>query len=135
MFEFHLDRQRRFLRLKVSQYWGPEEISAFEFHLPLEWQALKSLGGPTAYLADLTEFPVQSKDVSERIEALFVSAQHIAPDRVAIVTPQTLLKMQSARVSPSRSQTDTRATFSRIEDAMAWLFADREPSASERSEA
>jgi hypothetical protein len=103
--------------------------------LPLEWQALKSLGGPTAYLTDLTEFPVQSKDVAERLEALLVSTQHISPDRIAIVTSQSLLKMQSARVSPSRSQMDTRATFSRIEDAMAWLFADPEPSASERSEA
>ena len=120
MFDFQLDRSRRFLRITVRGYWDAEILARYEMAAREELDKLRRLGGQSSCLFDNTEFQVQAKEIIEQIQAL-ISERTFWADRVAVVAPYALNKMQISRVA-AEAPPGERKIFASVAEAEEWLF-------------
>jgi hypothetical protein len=120
VYEIRLDKPQRFVHIVLDGFWKGDVMSRYEREVRESYLALKRLGGTTKLLVDRRKFPVQTPEYVKRLEELVVKLEPIAPDRIAVLVPNGLAKLQVERATAAVQK--TRRIFLSEEEAKTWLF-------------
>jgi hypothetical protein len=120
MYQIRLDKPQRFVHIVLEGFWRDETMADYEREVRQKYQELKRLGGTSRLLVDRRNFPVQSPAYVKRLEELVVKLEPIAPDRIAVLVPNGLAKLQVERATAAVSE--QRRIFLSEEEARGWLF-------------
>jgi hypothetical protein len=120
VYEIRLDKPQRFVHIVLDGFWKGDVMSRYEREVRESYLTLKRLGGTTKLLVDRRKFPVQTPEYVKRLEELVVKLEPIAPDRIAVLVPSGLAKLQVERATAAVQK--TRRIFLSEEDAKTWLF-------------
>ncbi len=120
-FTISLDPAIALLRVTLRGYWNAENQSDYETALATAAAALARRPGPTGWLIDTSEYPVQAKEVVDRQSHLLVALDRVRPDHIACVIQSALGRKQARRVSALWEQ----RFFADAEEALAWLLSNR----------
>ena len=116
MFELRFDRDTRVNHIRMEGFWTPATMAAFSAALLAKNTALHLVGN-CATLVDLRQFPVQSSEVTNAIEAMMKRASAIFTAPIVAVTGSALTKFQTSRVLKA----DNIRVFLDWDEANAWL--------------
>jgi hypothetical protein len=120
VYEIRLDKPQRLVHIVLDGFWKGDVMSRYEREVRESYLTLKRLGGTTKLLVDRRKFPVQTPEYVKRLEELVVKLEPIAPDRIAVLVPNGLAKLQVERATAAVQK--TRRIFLSEEDAKTWLF-------------
>lgn len=116
MFKIDFDRRKRLLSIRLAGFWTVVETTQFERTMREKLAGVRATLGHFDCFCDVLEYPVQTREIAERHEAL-QKDRDIAPRRLAVLTNHPLLRMQSSRISES----SMHKNFETRDAAMAWL--------------
>ena len=116
MYTIAADRERRLLRLELTGFWSSDEASAFARDQQLAVRRLGPPFGTHLTLADVSNWDIQSQDVSAIIRDLVLNAASTSK-RIALVGSRGLARMQFKRIVDREGM---RVFMSSL-DAEAWL--------------
>jgi hypothetical protein len=120
LYEIRLDKPQRFVHIVLEGFWQDATMSSYEHEVRENYLELRKLGGNSKLLVDRRNFPVQTPEYARRLEELVVKLEPIAPDRIAVIVPNGLAKLQVERATAAVR--DQRRIFLSEEEAKAWLF-------------
>jgi hypothetical protein len=120
LYEIRLDKPQRFVHIVLEGFWQDDTMSRYEREVREKYLELRKLGGSTRLLVDRRNFPVQTPEYAKRLEELVVKLEPIAPDRIAVIVPNGLAKLQVERATAAVR--DQRRIFLSEEEAKSWLF-------------
>lgn len=104
--------------LKVTRkgMWTDEVFDRYERDLRRMVRRILDDRANYLSLVDLRGHAVQTQSITKRFEGLLQDAS-LAPDMVAIVADQSLIRLQAARLARANQR-----VFASVEDARAWLL-------------
>lgn len=116
--------RRNSMRLTFAGYLDHATLDRFEQEMAVAFARMPARNGRRGdclFLADLRESGVQSRDISERLQAIIA---HYGPliRRIAMLLSGSALEMMQAKRVAGQ---DGKAFFVSEDDASAWLFDDR----------
>lgn len=99
-----------------SGFWTQQDLDGYVASLPAVLTKARRVDGRAALLADISAAAVQTQDVIDRISD-FTAEMFTADDRIAVVIPSMIMKMQMRRgVKGAQMQ-----IFASREEAKNWL--------------
>ena len=118
-FSIELDPPRDLVRIRLSGFFGVDDIARFQAELLLAHRRLGCgrRGGPLT-INDISGMAIQSQDVVARWRAFLADPAHRSR-RLAFVVGSTLARMQLQRTIGGRDA----AVFTDTDEAEQWLFA------------
>ena len=120
MYKISTDSSRNLVILTLIGMLTAQELTAMYAEETAAVQAMGCNLGEHIVLADLTEYSIQTQDISAAIQRLV--AQKGTAKRVAMVTGSSLAKMQARRIAISQ----VAQVFTNRATALEWLMADAE---------
>lgn len=121
MFEITADQDRQLLWIRMWGFWDAEMMSVYLQEVRRKLRHLQTSKGCRSILIDMTDYPIQSRDVAEGHAANLRVVRDRGEARVALVMQSALSKLQAARVAHDTGH----ATFPTEQDALAWLMESR----------
>lgn len=121
MFEVTADPDLRMLRLTMRGFWDDSTMAAYLKAMRKAMGDLLRGGGCRYLLIDMTDYPIQSKQIAESHGEQLRATKQVEGMRVALVMQSALSKLQAKRVAADTGH----RTFESEEAALAWLLADR----------
>ena len=118
------DPRKNYMRLTFSGHLDHATLDGFEQEMAVAFARMPSKGGRRGdclFLADLRESGVQSRDITERLQAIIAHYGSLTRRIAMLMSGSTLEMMQAKRVVGQ----DGKAFFVSENDASAWLFDDR----------
>ena len=118
------DPRKNYMRLTFSGHLDHATLDGFEQEMAVAFARMPSKGGRRGdclFLADLRESGVQSRDITERLQAIIAHYGSLTRRIAMLMSGSALEMMQAKRVAGS----DRTAFFRSDDDAGAWLFDDR----------
>lgn len=122
MYTVLTDPSRNLLSIKVTGFWTEQIMAEYLVHLRKQSTALRTTGGCTRILVDMTDYPIQSQAIADGHQAALKFASEAMGARAAIVMKGGLSRLQASRVAKSSGH----RLFDDITSASQWLMADRE---------
>jgi hypothetical protein len=114
-----VDSDRRFMRVTLSGFWNIQTVSAFLAEIEYKESKLKAAGKPYFVMTDLTEFPVQTREIADELEH-HLKAWSNAGAFSAIISSSALAELQVKRIAEGGN----RRYFSSKNEAMDWLISE-----------
>jgi hypothetical protein len=114
-----VDSDRRFMRVTLSGFWNIQTVSAFLSEIEHKESKLKAAGKPYFVMTDLTEFPVQTREIADELEH-HLKAWSNAGAFSAIISSSALAELQVKRIAEGGN----RRYFSSKNEAMDWLISE-----------
>ena len=111
------DERAGILRVQLKGFWTLAITQAYADRLDSMAADLAKAGARLCWLIDLTDFPVQSRDVAQLMAKRLHDLTGKWHPRAAVVVSKQLISLQTKNVAP---QPDHRVFFDRAE-AEAWL--------------
>lgn len=120
MFTVLTDPNRNLLSIKVTGFWTEQTMADYFAHLRKQSSALRSAGGCSRILVDMTDYPIQSQVIADGHHAALKFAGETVGARAAVVMKSGLSRLQAARVTKSSGH----RLFDDIASATEWLMSD-----------
>jgi len=117
MYTIDFDQASRIMRIGATGFWSLPTLAGFSTTLLARCVAVKLRHGDFATLVDVSELPVQSKDVALGIEMLLGHAMKITTAPLATAVASPLARLQAERVL----RADHSRVFGSLDEAQAWL--------------
>lgn len=114
-----VDTHRRLMRATLSGFWNIETVSAFLAEIERKEGKLRAAGKPYFVVTDLTEFPVQTREIADELEN-HLKAWSNAGAFSAIISSSALAALQVKPIAEGGN----RRYFSAQDDAMDWLISE-----------
>lgn len=121
-FTFETDAARKLLVVTKWGYWDMATFAAFAETFRMTLRRMQRAGGCRYCLVDASRYAVQSRAISEALQALVESFPPDCPQRMAGVSGSQLGRLQARH----HGETPDRQVFSSRADAEAWLFSDQD---------
>jgi hypothetical protein len=119
MYSFKHEPETGILRISMNGFWTVATVDGLVSDLRPVIDQIKVSGKPLLLLGDMRDFAVQSREVAERF-ARFDEIFGLRPDRLAIISTSTLVKLQGERVDAGGAH-----FYSTISEAEEWLLQSR----------
>ena len=118
-FSVKVDEMRRELHFVTSGLFDQASMQAFNEEVAKAVGPILAKKQKMRALGDLSDYAVQTREISDAMTVTLKSAEAVGIERVAIIMTSMLVKMQYQRVSEGRNVKifDDRA------QALAWLRA------------
>src|SRR3569833_1029475 len=116
MYRIDHDSRTNILRLTPEGFWDAATVDRLTEEIRPIAQRIKASGRPLLVLSDARKFTVQSQEVMERFARLDQMVG-VRPDRLAIVSESTLVKLQGERIDIGNAR-----FFTTSAEAEAWLL-------------
>jgi hypothetical protein len=113
-----VDTERRLMTVMLSGFWNIQTVSVFLTEIEEKESKLKAAGKPYFVMTDLTEFPVQTREIVDELEH-HLKAWSNAGSFSAIISSSALAELQVKRIAEGGN----RRYFSSKNDAMDWLVS------------
>lgn len=112
------DPVKRLLKLKSSGFWSVDNLADYDREFEATLSKIIATKAPFDFLADLTEHPAQSPEVTERLTQYALQMQAAGLRKMAGIASSSTL----ARLQAQRSSADLNNRFFPSEaEALAWL--------------
>ncbi|SDD22269.1 hypothetical protein SAMN05444678_110147 [Sphingomonas sp. YR710] len=118
MFRTCYDDARRLLTAELKGFWDMRTFTAYQSELRALHAKIRVRHGNYRFLAESSEFAVQSPEISMAFEQLANDLSSGNKGPFAIVAGTRINKMQAQRVLP----TPNLRVFMDRDEAIAWLF-------------
>lgn len=99
MYDISIDRARQLMIVKVSGFWKADTFKGYAAEAARAADQLRQAGGFKVLLIDMSEFPIQSKEVAEMHGRLLIAAQEQYRVKAAVVMKSALSRLQAGRVA------------------------------------
>lgn len=120
MFTVLTDPSRNLLSIKVTGFWTDQTMANYLTHLRSQSSTLRSTGGCSRILVDMTDYPIQSQAIADGHHAALKFAAETLGARAAVVMKSGLSRLQAARITKSSGH----QLFDDIASASEWLMSD-----------
>jgi hypothetical protein len=117
-YTIQFETELRLMRATLSGFWNIQTVSAFLTEIEEKESKLKAAGKPYFVMTDLTEFPVQTREVVDELEH-HLKAWSNAGSFSAIISSSALAELQVKRIAVGGN----RRYFTSKNDAMDWLVS------------
>jgi hypothetical protein len=117
-YTIEVDTERRPMALKLSGFWNLQTVSVFLLEIEQKEGRLKATGKPHFVMTDLTDFPVQTREIADALEHHLKAWSDVGAFN-AIVSSSMLAELQVKRIAEGGN----RRYFSSKDDAMDWLIS------------
>ena len=114
-----VDTDRRLLRAALSGFWNIRTVAAFLAEIEHKESKLKAAGKPYFVMTDLTEFPVQTREIADELEH-HLKAWANAGAYSALISSSALAVLQVKRIAEGGN----RRYFSSQDEATDWLVSE-----------
>ncbi len=114
-----VDPHRRLMRATLSGFWNIQTVYAFLAEIEHKEAKLKVAGKPYFVMTDLTEFPVQTREIADELEN-HLKAWSNAGAFSAIISSSALATLQVKRIAEGGN----RRYFCAQDNAMDWLISE-----------
>ncbi len=119
MFDVAIDRNRHLMTIRVSGFWDAGTFRTYAAATAAKAKELHRGGGFAALLIDMSDYPLQAKEIADRHGVLLTGAKQHYGCRVALVMRSALSRLQATRVAKLTGS----ELYDSIEAAMTALAA------------
>jgi len=116
------DERSRLVRILMGGFWSVQMAHDFALDFRAAAQRYRGHRGPLKFLIDGRGMAIQSAEVKA---ILVQQVPYRDGDRVAVIVEGMLPKMAASRHMQSYSDNIAREAFTSVEDAEAWLRAEK----------
>jgi hypothetical protein len=118
-FDIATDDDLKLLRVTLRGFWDGATMADYMQCIRAAMADLQRIGGCELILINMSDYPIQTKDVADGHAANLHAVKKLGAAKVALVMQSGLSKLQARRVV---EDTGHRA-FNSEEEALAWLCA------------
>jgi len=122
-FEITFDEKRSIIRLRLWGFWSPEIGQAMVTEFKTHVQYASTRGMPWYALADLSQFPPQTKGIQQCLSEAMQFARERGVRRTARVVASTITSLQISRLAQA-AKIPEHTFFHSEEAAIQWLLRD-----------